>query len=321
MQARAPQLPGVDHGRLNGEGHYVRAANASMRGIERVLDQMSGLDLPVLILGEAGTGKRTLALRLHKLASRNGDLFHEITASDLNNEFLQQSDDVASPPFFLGKGTLYISDLAEVIPHCQPWLMQVLGRDPLVAPEGVARLVVSSTVSLDEVVTSGRFREDLYYGLSAICLRVPPLRHRREDIPAFSEHFLDKFSTMFRRPRPTLTPQVWRFLLEHNWPGNVRELENTIKTLVAVGDERIAISALRGTGAEMVTVKDGLSLKQAAREASRRAEKELILRVLNKTRWNRKRAAQELKISYKALLYKLKQIGLDDQVLGEEGAL
>jgi two-component system response regulator AtoC len=115
---------------------------------------------------------------------------------------------------------------------------------------------------------------------------------------------------------------VWRFLLEHNWPGNVRELENTIKTLVAVGDERIAISALRGPAAAgVITVNDGMSLKQAARAASRRAEKELILRVLNKTRWNRKRAAQELKISYKALLYKLKQVGLDEEMMGEEGTL
>jgi two-component system response regulator AtoC len=151
---------------------------------------------------------------------------------------------------------------------------------------------------------------------------VPPLRHRRDDIPALSEHFLDKYSNLFGRPRPTLTPNVWRFLLEHNWPGNVRELENTVKTLVAVGDERIAISALRGPAAvDVIGVNDGMSLKQAARAASRRAEKELILRVLNKTRWNRKRAAQELKLSYNALLYKLKQVGLDDEMVGEEGTL
>jgi transcriptional regulator with PAS, ATPase and Fis domain len=198
-----------------------------------------------------------------------------------------------------------------------------MGRDGGIAGNDFhGRLVFSSTVGLDEAVSSGRLREDLYYGLSGVSLRVPPLRHRRDDIPALSEHFLDRYSALFGRPRPTLSPNVWRFLLEHNWPGNVRELENTIKTLVAVGDERIAISALRGSGAaEIISVNDGLSLKQAARAASRRAERELILRVLNKTRWNRKRAAQELQISYKALLYKLKQIGLDDEVMGEESAI
>jgi DNA-binding NtrC family response regulator len=311
MQARTPQLAGVDHGRWNADGQYVRSANPIVKGLERVLEQIASLDLPILLIGEQGTGKRAMALRLHRLASKNGELFSEISAADLNSEFLQQADvDVNGPALLFSRGTLYISDLAEVIPNCQPWLMQALMREP--GAESGTRLVASSTVALDEVVGSGRFREDLYYGLSALCLRVPPLRHRRDDIPALSEHFLEKYSSIFRRPKPSLTPQVWRFLLEHNWPGNIRELENTIKTLVAVGDERVAISALRPNGSDAGAAKDGLSLKQAAREASRRAEKELILRVLNKTRWNRKRAAQELKISYKALLYKLKQIGLDD---------
>ncbi len=314
MQARPSPMSGVDHTRANGDGHYVRSANVVMRGLERVLDQMAGLDLPVLLVGEAGSGKRMLAHRLHRLSVKNGELFSEVTAADLNSEFLQQMDsNVGSPAFFFGKGTLYVSELAEVIPNCQPWLLQLMGREAgMPGGEFCSRLIASSTVSLDEVLASGRFREDLYYGLSGVCLRVPPLRHRRDDIPALSEHFLEKYSALFGRPKPTLSPNVWRFLLEHHWPGNVRELENTIKTLVAIGDERIAISALRSPGAEVLAVKEGVSLKQAAREASRRAERELILRVLNKTRWNRKRAASELKISYKALLYKLKQIGVDE---------
>jgi two-component system, NtrC family, response regulator AtoC len=239
----------------------------------------------------------------------------------LNSEFLQQDGNGHGSAFLIGRGTLYISDLAEILPNCQSWLLQIMGRDAGI-PGGDfhGRLVISSSIGLDEAVASGRLREDLYYGLSGISLRVPPLRHRRDDIPALSEHFLDKYSALFGRPRPTLSPNVWRFLLEHNWPGNIRELENTIKTLVAVGDERIAISALRGpVAAGAISTRDGVSLKQAARAASRRAERELILRVLNKTRWNRKRAAQELKISYKALLYKLKQIGIEDGI-GEESA-
>lgn len=320
MQARASQLNGVDHSRLNGDS-YVRSANVVMRGLERLLDQMAGIELPILLIGEPGTGKRTLAHRLHRHGAKNGEQFHEITAAELNGEFFQNPESAGAG--LTGRGTLYISDLAEVIPSCQNWLLQAIGRDAVVqGTEFHGRLVFSSAVGLDEAVSSGRLREDLYYGLSGVCLRVPPLRHRRDDIPALSEHFLDKYSNLFGRPRPVLTPNVWRFLLEHNWPGNVRELENTVKTLVAVGDERIAISALRGpAAADVIAANDGMSLKQAARAASRRAEKELILRVLNKTRWNRKRAAQELKISYKALLYKLKQVGLDDELVSEEGTL
>jgi len=321
MQARPPQLNGVDHARLNGDSQYIRSTNAVMRGVERLLEQLAGMEMPVLLVGEAGTGKRTLACRLHRLAAKNGEMFNEVAAADLNNEYFQQGDNgVPSTAFLSSRGTLYVTDLAEVIPNCQGWLMQVVGKDAgFPGADLHGRLVASSTVGLDEALAAGRIREDLYYTLSGVCLRIRPLRHRRDDIPALSEHFLDKYSALFGRQRPALSPNVWRFLLEHNWPGNIRELENTIKTLVAVGDERIAISALRGPGsAEVVSLRDGLSLKQAARAASRRAERELILRVLNKTRWNRKRAAQELKISYKALLYKLKQIGLDDEVMGEE---
>jgi two-component system response regulator AtoC len=324
MQARPPQSNGVDHTRLNGDSQYVRSANVVVRGLERLLDQVSGIEVPILLIGEPGTGKRTLAYRLHRHAAKNGELFNEVTAAELNNEFLQQEDGgIPAAAFLAGRGTFYISDLGEVVPNGQNWLLQAMGRDAgMDGSDFHGRLVVSSTVGLDEAVSSGRLREDLYYGLGGVCLRVPPLRHRRDDIPALSEHFLDKYSALFGRPRPTLSPNVWRFLLEHNWPGNIRGLENTVKTMVAVGDERIAISALRRPGAaEVISAKDGLSLKQAARAASRRAERELILRVLNKTRWNRKRAAQELKISYKALLYKLKQIGLDDEAMGEESAL
>jgi len=121
-----------------------------------------------------------------------------------------------------------------------------------------------------------------------------------------------------------LTAATSRFLLDHNWPGNVRELEDLLKTIVAIGDERIALAAIRSSLAERRRGHEGLesvSLKEAARAASRQAEREIILRVLSRTRWNRKRAAQELQISYKALLYKLKQIGLDDEVNGREEML
>jgi two-component system, NtrC family, response regulator AtoC len=355
MQARAPQLPGVDHGRWNGDGHYVRSANPVVKGLERVLDQISGLDLPVLIIGEPGTGKRTLALRLHRLASRNGELFSEVSAADLNNEFLQQEDiEVNGSTLLFARGTLYISDLAEVIPNCQPWLMQALAREPIAGNEIRARLVVSSAISLDEVVGSGRFREDLYYGLSSLCLRVPPLRHRRDDIPALSEHFLEKYSTIFRRPKPSLTPQVWRFLLEHNWPGNIRELENMVKRYVIVGKEsqiirelsihKPIVSSMTGSSplwnpkggdghAQNATVtapapivpftpaasNDGgseqemPSLLEIGRRAAMQAEREAIERVLAQTRWNRRQAAKILKISYKALLNKLKLIEEQNQ--------
>jgi DNA-binding NtrC family response regulator len=161
----------------------------------------------------------------------------------------------------------------------------------------------------------------LYYRINGVCLRLPPLRHRREDVPVLVDYFLSKHAAAFGRPKPVISPAGFSALTDYHWPGNVRELENVVRKLVALGDERAALEDLRlaaqhnggNGGAAAASNGDSLSLKDAARAASRQAERELILKVLGRTRWNRKRAAQELQISYKALLYKLKQIGLDDQ--------
>jgi two-component system response regulator AtoC len=143
-----------------------------------------------------------------------------------------------------------------------------------------------------------------------VCLRIPPLRQRREDIPILMEHFLRKFGREFQRPVPALSEETLRLFQEYSWPGNVRELENAAKAIVALGDETVAMGGLRAMLRRTDTGNGGrVSLKQAARAASREMEKELILRALTRTRWNRRRAAQDLQISYKALLYKLKQMG------------
>jgi two-component system response regulator AtoC len=156
-------------------------------------------------------------------------------------------------------------------------------------------------------------RDDIYYMISGLSLQLPPLRHRQSDIPYLADHFLQRAAASLQRRKPTLSPAMQRFLLEYPWPGNVAELRDTAMMIVALGDEQLAMAALRSRAQEIHRA-GGLpkiiSLKQAARVASRSAERELILKVLSRTMWNRKRAAQELQISYKALLYKLKQAGL-----------
>ena len=129
------------------------------------------------------------------------------------------------------------------------------------------------------------------------------------------DFFLTKYAGLFERGRPSLSAQTLNLLLEYPWPGNIRELENVVKKIVALGDERVAVADLGSSLIEprpLARAAEALSLKQASRAASRQAERELILKVLARTRWNRKRAAQELQISYKALLYKLKQLELEN---------
>ena len=151
-----------------------------------------------------------------------------------------------------------------------------------------------------------RYRQELYYGIHGVCLHLPPLRQRKEDIPGLVEYFLSKYAAQYGLPVPSLRSQILQVLVEHSWPGNIRELQYVTQNIIMQGEER-AVADLGSALLESLTG-ECLSLKQISLQASRRAERELILKVLTRTRWNRKRAAQELQISYKTLLYKLKQI-------------
>jgi two-component system response regulator AtoC len=180
-----------------------------------------------------------------------------------------------------------------------------------------ARVISTTSRNLDEELRTGRFRSELYYRINGVCLRLPPLRERKDDIPLLVESMLSKHAAQLGRARPALSPRTLRMFLDYPWPGNVRELENVVKEIVALGDERLAIAELGSVPREAAIALEqpqvrGHSLKAAARAASREAEREMILKALERTRWNRKRAAQELQISYKSLLYKLKQIGMQD---------
>ena len=149
-----------------------------------------------------------------------------------------------------------------------------------------------------------------------MCLRIPPLRQRKEDVSHLTAFFLKSYAEAFHRPVPVLSTATQQLFLDYAWPGNLSELAAAARAIVAVGDESVVMGGLRSmlTGSDRRGA-ERLSLKETSRAASRQAEKELILKVLTRTRWNRRRAAQELQISYKALLYKLKQIGY-----GEVGA-
>jgi two-component system response regulator AtoC len=163
---------------------------------------------------------------------------------------------------------------------------------------------------------AGRFRIELYYRINGVCLRLPPLRERKEDIPLLVEFFLRNHCAEMGKPQPLLSPRTLQKFLDHSWPGNIRELENAVKRVVVLGDDQLDVAGWgvppdepRASQSNQTHVH---SLKAAARAASREAERDLILESLARTRWNRKRTAQELQISYKSLLYKLKQIGVGE---------
>jgi two-component system, NtrC family, response regulator AtoC len=292
------------------ELRFVEGVSASMGPVEIVIRELAKSEVPVLLLAEPGAGKHATAQRIHEMSRRSAQPFRWFQCSSVRPEDLQGSGEA-----WRSAGTIYLEELADLSAECQELLLHALpqasGKNAA-GSEG-ARLICGSARDLEVEVKRGRLREDLYYRISGVCLRLPPLRQRREDIPFLMGHFLRKYARDFRRGVPDLSAETLWLFLDYSWPGNLRELEDAARVLVALGDEQVAMGGLRARlrKPDVGGKNSGVSLKAASRAASREAEKELILEALTRTRWNRRRAAEELQISYKALLYKLKQIGYE----------
>jgi two-component system response regulator AtoC len=303
--------------------YFVPGASPSMRALELSIADIAPTDIPVLLVGESGTGKEVLALEIHRLSERSNGVFVKCGCAGLTAESLLarlNSGDRGAGDGETASGSLFLDEVSNLDLASQSRLLDLLPDGPGVKPRNYVRMrIISSTTrSLEQEMRSGRFRQELYYRISGISLHLPPLRQRKEDISGLLEFFLKKYASLFGWPEPQLSSATMDLLMRHSWPGNIRELENVARKIVALGNEQLAIAdlqngvVLKGTEfAQNSSFGNGQSLKVASREASRRAEREMILKQLELTRWNRKRTARELQISYKALLYKLKQLGLD----------
>ena len=288
-----------------------RASAPGMRTVEAMIRELSQNDVPVLMVAEHGSGKAAAAARVHALSARATELFQVLQGRDASAEVLTNCETQG--------GTVYLQEVGDLTPDAQKELVRQIGLHGNRGGNGdsaprIPRFICGTSRELEPEVKAGKFREDLYYGISGVCLRMPPLRQRKEDIPVLRDWFLTAAAHDFCRAVPVLSAETQNFFLEYGWPGNIRELKDAARAIVALGDENLAMGGLRSLLRRVDRGSNGekISLKDAARAASREAERELILQVLTRTRWNRRRAAQELQISYKALLYKLKQIGYEE---------
>jgi two-component system, NtrC family, response regulator AtoC len=313
------------------------AASPQMLKIRQQILQIAPVDVPIFISGESGVGKEVVARMIHLRSTRRQQPFIKVNCAALPGELLESelfgyeqgafTGAVRSKPgkFELAhKGTMFLDEIAEMSPHLQAKLLHVLqdGQYSRLGARSVVnvdvRVLAATNMDVKEAMRSGRFREDLYYRLNVLSIHIPPLRERTTEIPLLFRHFLVKYSGKYQKAAPEPSTHLLEAALRYSWPGNLRELENFVKRYVILEDDEGSFRELvEMIGQQRVAPREETpppkeqGLKALVRGLKDEAETEAIADALDKTNWCRKDAARMLGISYKALLYKMRQFNLD----------
>jgi DNA-binding NtrC family response regulator len=296
-------------------GSFVYGRGAAMQSLNGIVSEIAHTQIPIVIVGESGVGKDAYAHLIHRLSFGDALPLHKINCAtpDSATVFDSVYEATGQAPSPAGSGTLYLDNLHELDLASQQALYSRLMKANGAKNEDASacRLISSSLRTLENDIASQRFSRELYFHVNGACLRLPPLRERRDDIPILMEYFLTRDSGAAKRRVPSVDRRALDTLLSYHWPGNIRELENLALKIVAFGDVELALQDLKSPqpANALLLERPAQPLKLVSRDVSRQAERQLIMQALERTRWNRKRAAQELQISYKALLYKIKQFG------------
>ena len=320
---------------LNETHSFVRSSKR-MRDLEAQAALVARADIPLLILGESGTGKEILALYTHKMSARSQNIFLKVNCAAVPADLLESELFGYEQGAFTGAvktkpgkfevctgGTIFLDEIGEMPAILQAKLLQVLqdgtfsrlgSRSPMKVD---VRVIAATNINMKEAMANKTFREDLYYRLNGFTLSIPPLRERKEEIPVFAEYFMRKGAKRYGRDPLAFSANLLNALSEHSWPGNLREMENVINRYLVLGDENAILEELSPSTAyqgastpAQEASSNGSGLKAMVRSLKGDAESTAIAQVLEGTGWNRKAAANDLQISYKALLYKIKQYDL-----------
>ena len=308
-----------------------------MRELRQIVSEAAGVDVTVLITGETGSGKDVVARAIHYLSARRSGPFVKVNCAAVPHDLLEselfgheRGSFTGAHKLKIGKfeaaheGTIFLDEIGDLHPVLQAKLLHVLQDGDFARVGGKSsgrvdvRVIAATNQDLERAVSERRFREDLFYRLNVIQVSVPPLRERAEEIPEFIDYFVRRYSKIFGREGFVVSPDIRQRLLTYEYRGNVRELENLIKRMIVLGDSGLAPTGLLRDRARIEPRPIGpteVSLRDVVRRASLAAERDVIRQMLDQTGWNRVRAAKALHISYRALLYKMKRVGLRDEAL------
>ncbi|PTL75906.1 sigma-54 dependent transcriptional regulator [Vitiosangium sp. GDMCC 1.1324] len=409
--ASGAQGAGSAAAREDASGERILVSHSpAMRRVRALVERIADTDVPVLLLGESGTGKEVIAREVHARSNRRNRPFIKVNCAALPGELLESELFGHERGAFTGattekpgkfeladQGTIFLDEIGEMAIRLQAKLLQVLQDEEFFRVGGKksvrvdSRVVVATNRDLEREIELGNFREDLFYRLNVVAIRLPALRERPEDVVPLTDHFLKKYGRQYMSGVAELPPEVLRAFTEYEWPGNVRELENMVRRLCVLKDPTLVLDELRAGsrapasapslptsyagdgdveppaptvrtpvaaagpgGSVQVQVLEmpsrgnapaaevpvnqvvppprytnpfdvpqppppppsvpeaEMSLKDIGKRAAMLAEREAILAMLQRTAWNKRRAASKLRISYKALLYKIKECGIVD---------
>jgi len=306
----------------------------AMQSLRARMDKVASANVPVLIHGESGTGKDIIARMIHALSPWKGGPFVKVNCPAIPGTLLESELFGYEKGAFTGaygskpgrvelahRGTLFLDEISELDLALQSKLLQLL-QDGQFCRIGAqedkkveVRVVCATNRQLEEEIENGTFRQDLFYRINVVNLHLPPLRERRGDVPQLVEYFLEYYNQKYNCRARALSADLIAILQKYHWPGNIRELENLMKRYVILGTEDVISNDLLARNDQELLNPDinldgPISLKKLTRQATRELERKIILKVLQAHHWNRKQAARALCISYRALLYKIRDAGL-----------
>jgi two-component system, NtrC family, response regulator AtoC len=314
----------------------VFGRSAAMQPIRQLVGKIINADLPVLIQGENGTGKGLLAQYIHERSRCTSGAFVKVNCAAIPTMLLESelfghekgafTDAYTAKPGYVElaeRGTLFLDEIADLGLGLQAKILQLLqdGQFSRIGDsqerKANTRVICATNRHLEEEIESGRFRRDLFYRINVITIHMPPLRERREDIALLAAYFLRHLNARFERATPPFPQEVLEMLTHREWRGNIRELENLVARYSIIGSLETVKTPNTGKHfAAPVTKRDdepALSRKRIAKQTIRAMEGDMILKALRENKWNRRKAAEVLNISYRALIYKIHEAGLSQK--------